>query len=392
MDILRRFFPLPEQSFFLFGPRGTGKSTWLRHVFPEALILDLLEPAVHRSLDSHPERLREIVAGAPDSHVVVIDEVQRVPEVLSVVHALIEEHLGLRFVLTGSSARKLRRGGVDLLAGRALNRTLHPFMAAELPTFDLDQALSQGMLPLVWAAPRPSEVLDSYASLYLDQEIRLEGWARDAGSFARFLEAVSFSHGAVLNATEVARECEVERRTVVRYLEILEDLLLAFRVPVFTRRARRRTASHPKLYLFDAGVFRSLRPSGPLDRTEEIEGAAFEGLVAQHLRAWIAYSESDCKLYFWRTRKGVEVDFVVYGGGGFWAIEVKNTTRVRPQDLRPLRTFRTDYPECEAMLIYRGEQRLRIDGIWCLPGEDFLCGLHPEKPLIRSAPTEPHRG
>lgn len=384
MDILRRFFPLPEQSFFLFGPRGTGKSTWLRYVLPEALMIDLLKPAVHRPLDARPERLTELIAGAPQAEVVVIDEVQRVPELLSVVHSLIEERRGLRFVLTGSSARKLRRGGVDLLAGRALNRTLHPFMAAELPTFELDRALTQGMLPLVWAAPRPAAVLDSYASLYLDQEIRLEGWARDAGSFARFLEAVSFSHGTVLNATEVARECEVERRTVARYLEVLEDLLLAFRVPVFTRRARRRTSSHPKLYLFDAGVYRALRPRGPLDRDEEIEGAAFEGLVAQHLRAWIAYSESDCKLYYWRTRKGVEVDFVVYGAAGFWAIEVKNTTRVRPQDLRALKTFREDYPECEAVLVYRGAEQLRVDGIWCLPGEEFLRELRPERELVQS--------
>ncbi len=382
MDILRRFFPLPEQSFFLFGPRGTGKSTWLRHVFPEALIVDLLEPAVQRPLDARPERLKELIAGAPDSEVVVIDEVQRVPELLSVVHSLIEKRRTLRFVLTGSSARKLRRGGVDLLAGRALNRTLHPFMAAELPVFDLGRALREGMLPLVWAAPRPAEVLDAYASLYLDQEIRLEGWARDAGSFARFLEAVSFSHGSVLNATSVARECEVERRTVTRYLEVLEDLLLAFRVPVFTRRARRRTTSHPKLYLFDAGVYRALRPRGPLDRTEEIEGAAFEGLVAQHLRAWIAYSESGCKLFFWRTRKGVEVDFVVYGEGGFWAVEVKNTQRVRAQDLRALRTFREDYPECELLLLYRGAERLRIDGIWCLPGEQFLREMRPERGLV----------
>ncbi|MCB1036624.1 MAG: ATP-binding protein [Acidobacteria bacterium] len=228
MDKLRRFIPLPEQSFFLFGPRGTGKSTWLRQVFPDALFLDLLDPAVHRSLEARPERLIELVTASPEAEIVVVDEVQRVPELLSAVHSLIETRPGLRFVLTGSSARKLRRGGVNLLAGRALNRSLHPFMAAELPVFDLTHALRFGMLPLVWASPQPADVLATYASLYLDQEIRMEGWARDAGSFARFLEAVSFSHASVLNAAEVARECEVERRTVVRYLEVLEDLLLSF--------------------------------------------------------------------------------------------------------------------------------------------------------------------
>lgn len=190
---------------------------------------------------------------------------------------------------------------------------------------------------------------------------------------------MSFSHGTVLNVSHVARECEVGRRTVAGYVEVLEDLLLAFRVPVFSRRARRRTVAHPKLYLFDAGVYRSLRPRGPLDRAAEIDGATFEGLVAQHLRAWIAYSGSDCKLYYWRTPRGSEVDFVLYGGDGFWAIEVKNAARLRPRDLRPLKTFHGDYPECTPLLLYRGSDRLRIDGVLCLPGDDFLRHLHPAR-------------
>jgi predicted AAA+ superfamily ATPase len=202
---------------------------------------------------------------------VVIDEVQRVPELLNVFHDLIERHPGLPFVLTGSSARKLRRGGVNLLAGRALYRTLHPFMAAELSIFSLDAALVDGLLPVV-AAPRPADVVKAYATLYLEEEVRLEGWARNVGSFARFLEAVSFSHAAVLNISNVARECQIERKTVAGYIEVLEDLLLSFRLPVFTRRARRRTSGHPKFFVFDAGVYRSLRPKGPLDRTEEIDG------------------------------------------------------------------------------------------------------------------------
>ena len=380
MELLSRFFPIPKGSFFLFGPRGTGKSTWLEASLPDALFVDLLKPALHRRLDARPEKLAEMVLASP-SQTVVVDEVQRIPELLTVVHDLIERDRSRRFVLTGSSARKLRRGGVDLLGGRALRKTLHPLMAAELPTFKLETALRHGLLPLVVADAEPEAVLDAYASLYLDEEVKVEGWVRNVGHFARFLEAVSFSHAAVLNIANVARECEVERKTVAGYLEILEDLLLCFRLPVFTRRARRRLAAHPKLYLFDAGVYRSLRPKGPLDRAEEIDGSAFEGLVAQHLRAWIAYSGSDCKLYYWRTRSGVEVDFVLYGADGFWALEVKNTATVRSQDLRGLKSFREDYPECQPLLLYRGEERLLIDEVLCLPGEEFLRDLVPSRGL-----------
>ena len=201
------------------------------------------------------------------------------------------------------------------------------------------------------------------------------------GAFARFLEAISFSHAAVLNVANVARECRVERKTVAAYLEVLEDLLLAFRVPVFTRRAKRDTSTHSKFFLFDAGVFRSLRPGGPLDRPEEIEGATLEGLVAQHLRAWLAYRGSDAKLFFWRTRSGVEVDFVVYGAAEFWVIAVKNTARVRPGDLRGVETFGTDYPQAEVVMLYRGTGRERRGRVWILPVEDFLKTLNPAKNL-----------
>jgi len=391
MRVHQRLLQLPQGSFFLFGPRGTGKSTWLRQVLPEALYLDLLQPDHYRELKARPERLRELVAAQPPERAVVLDEIQRIPELLPLVHALIERDRGRRFALTGSSARKLRRGGVDLLAGRAVRETLHPFMAAELPDFDFERALSIGLLPLVVAAAEPRKVLDAYANLYLDEEIRFEGFARDVGDFARFLEAVSFSHASVLNVAEVARECEVQRRTVASYVEVLEDLLLAFRLPVFARRAQRKTTAHPKLYLFDCGVFRTLRPSGPLDRREEIHGAAFEGLVAQHLRAWIAYSGFDGRLSFWRTPKGNEVDFVVYGGGGFWALEVKNSKRIRPRDLSGLKAFAGDYPECTAALLYRGTERLLIDGIQCLPGEEFLRRLHPSRPLLDSPPPATRR-
>lgn len=377
MALVPRVLTLPKGSFFLFGPRGTGKTTWLHQALPEALVVNLLEPETYREMAARPERLRELVLGNRDRRDVVVDEVQRVPELLHVVHDLMERRLAPRFVLTGSSARKLRRGGVDLLAGRAVVRTLHPFLAAELPKFDLTRSLEHGLLPLVVASHEPRETLAAYVAAYLEQEVKAEGLVRNIGSFARFLEVVSFSHAGVLNASAVARDSAIHRKTVEGFLEVLQDLLVAFQVPVFTRRARRETAAHPKFFLFDAGVFRSLRPRGPLDRPEEIRGAALEGLVAQHLRAWIAYSSRDMALYYWRTRSGVEVDFVVYGAGGFWAFEVKNAARVRPEDVRGLRTLMADYPRCRPLLLYRGTQRLEIGGVRCVPVESFLAQLRP---------------
>jgi len=382
MAFVPRFFQPPGGHYYLFGPRGTGKSTWLRRTYSDALWLDLLAPDVERSLAARPERLRQRVTGAPEAQVVVIDEVQRVPELLPVVHQLIEERAEPSFVLTGSSARKLKRTGVDLLAGRAVLRSLHPFMAAELgELFDLERALLQGLLPVVWDSDHPEDTLAAYVGLYVKEEVQVEALVRDLGGFHRFLEALSFSQASILNLTEVARECQVNRKTVEGYLGVLEDLLLAFRVPVFRRRARRQVTAHPKLFFSDVGVFRSLRPAGPLDRPEEIAGAALEGLVAQHLRAWIDYSGAQAALSFWRTRGGNEVDFVVYGPDVFWAVEVKHRSDVRRADLRSLRAFGEDYPQAELRLVYRGTETLEIDGVRCLPCDDFLRSLRPGSSL-----------
>ena len=380
MEVVPRFFRPPRGSFFLFGPRGTGKSSWTRAAFPQALRVDLLDPETLRSLSASPERLVELVEGNPERKVIVVDEVQKVPELLPVVHGLIEAKRGLRFVLTGSSARKLKRTGADLLAGRSRLRTLHPFLAAELgERFRLSDALLRGLLPLVVAADDPADALRTYVALYLREEVQMEGFVRNVGQFSRFLEAIGFSHASVLNVANVARECNVDRKIVEGYLGILEDLLLGYRLPVFTRRAKRATAAHPKFFLFDAGVFRSLRLRGPLDRPEEIEGAALEGLVVQHLVAWNAYRGDRNRLFYWRTRSGVEVDAVMYGEDGLLAVEVKNARRVRPADLGPLRAFREDYPESRPLLLYRGAHRLKIAGIPCVPCEEFLRNLRPDR-------------
>ena len=381
--IIPRIFTPQKYSFFLFGPRGTGKTTYLKQNYPDAIWIDLLESDVFRSYSAYPERLREMVLANPAKKTVVIDEIQKVPELLSVIHSLIEKKTNKQFILTGSSSRKLKRTGADLLAGRVIKKTMHPFMAVELgKKFNLNNALNQGLLPLVVSAQNPAAVLKTYASLYVREEVQAEGLVRNIGNFSRFLESVSFSHGSVLNITNVARDCEVERKVVEGYIAILEDLLLAFRLPVFTKRAKRAVVSHPKFYFFDAGVYRSLRPSGPLDKPEESGGCALEGLVAQHLIAWNSYGGENNKVSFWRTAAGSEVDFVVYGEKVFWAIEVKNTSRIRPEDLRALKSFKEDYPESTAYFLYRGKERIMKNGILCIPCDEFLLKLHPEKTKI----------
>lgn len=377
----RRFLKSSRQSFFLFGPRGTGKTTWLKKNFPDALFINLLEPDEFRIYQSTPERLRNTISGHPEKKVIVIDEIQRIPELLALVHSIMEEQKDLQFILTGSSARKLRRVGTDLLAGRAIREEMHPYIASELQNrFSLEKALELGMLPLVWEAIDPLATLKTYITTYLKEEVQAEGIVRNIGSFARFLEVMSFSHGMQLNTSNIARECQVHRSTTNDYVQILQDLLLGYTLDIFKRRATRELSAHSKFYYFDAGVFKTLRPKGPLDRKEEMEEPALEGLVMQHLRAWIANQIETHSLHFWRTRSGVEVDFVVYGPRGFWAIEVKNSDLVSSSDLRPLKTFCKDYPECTPLFLYRGK-RLQLDGILCIPCEEFLLNIEIEKPL-----------
>jgi uncharacterized protein len=376
-----RFFQVPKESSFVFGPRGTGKTTFLKKNFSGALWIDLLEPETFRSLSAKPERLIDLTAADPKK-TVVIDEIQKLPELLSVIHLLIEKKAGTQFILTGSSARKLKKAGADLLAGRLIKHTMFPFMAAELGAkFSLNSALAEGMIPLVVSAPDPAQVLKSYAALYVREEVQMEGLVRNIGAFSRFLEAISFSHGSVLNVSNVARECEVERKTVEGFISILEDLLLCSKIPVFSRRAKRAVITHNKFYFFDTGVFRSLRPTGPLDKPEEIEGAALEGLVHQHLEAWNSYGSGETRLHYWRTSSGSEVDFILYGPKVFAAIEVKNSGRVRPQDIKSLKAFKEDYPEADLYLLYRGKERIKTGGVLCIPCNEFLAGLIPGKKL-----------
>lgn len=379
----KRFFTPPaHSSYFLFGPRGTGKSTWLKAHYADAYWIDLLDPESFRFFSAGAERLRAVLEEHPQKKIVVIDEIQKVPELLNVVHSMIEEKKGYQFILTGSSARKLKKEGVNLLGGRSLVRHMPPFFAAELgSSFNLAQNLRLGMLPIVLDSPNSDEVLRAYVGIYLKEEVQAEGIVRSVGDFARFLEAMSFSHASVINASNISRECQVARKTVDSYLLILEDLLLSFQIQVFRRKAKRNLTNHSKFYFFDSGVYYSLRPRNLLDVETEKEGAALEGLVAQHLKAWIDAQQNNYHLNFWQTASKVEVDFIVSGPDCFLAIEVKNGLTVHPTDLRGLETFIEDYPEATAILLYRGKQRYKERNILCCPIDEFLSQINPHFPL-----------
>ncbi|NLX46432.1 MAG: ATP-binding protein [Treponema sp.] len=366
---------MTSQSFFLFGPRGTGKTTWLKMVFPDAIFIDLLQSDICTSLTASPGKLEHFI---PERHNgrVVIDEVQRIPSLLNEVHRLIEEK-GISFVLTGSSARALRKKGVNLLAGRALTYRFHPLTVQELGSdFSLETSLQYGHLPFVYQAGNRADYLASYIQTYLREEVLQEGLARSMGAFTRFLETASFSQAGLVNASEIGRETGVDRKTVDNYFQITEDLLIGKRLPPFTKRSKRRLVAGDKFFFFDCGIYRSLRPVGPLDIPEEVSGAALETLVFQELCALNDYHGLGLTLYYWRTSSGAEVDFVLYGQNAFIAIEVKRTRHLKASQLSGLKLFKKDYPQARCFLVCGVSQKEFYEGIEVWPVSDFLRNLH----------------
>ena len=370
-----RLIKKPEnKSFFLFGPRGTGKTTWARKSFPDAIYIDLLESRLYNDLLADPQRLDNLIPNNFNDWI-IIDEIQKIPELLNEVHRLIEKY-NYKFILTGSSARKLRRKGTNLLAGRAINRSIYPLTAMELGNdFKLSHSLVFGNLPSVYVESNPGDYLESYIKAYLVEEILQESLTRNLSSFSRFLEAASFSQGCVLNISEVARECAVERKVVESYFTILEDLLLAYRIPIFSKRAKRKLLSHPKFYFFDAGVYRTLRPMGPLDTPEEVEGISYESLFFQELKAVNDYYGLGYKIYYWRTGSNLEVDFVLYGNRGLKAFEIKRRNKIPSSEFRGLKAFIKDYPTAKAYFIYGGERQMSEGSIDVIPMEYALKNL-----------------
>lgn len=372
--MFKRILQLPldgQSSIFLFGPRGTGKTYWIKRNVPNSLYFDLLDFSLFNSLVGNPSQLDNLIP--PNfSGWVVLDEIQRIPELLNQVHRLIESR-NIRFLLTGSSARSLRRTGVNLLAGRALTYNLHPLVIQELgDAFNLSSVLKFGLLPTAIEHPDPQKYLQSYVQTYVREEVIQEGLTRNIGAFARFLEIASFSQGQVLTISEIARELSVNRLMVANYFDILEDLLLAIRILPFTHRAKRKITTHHKFYFFDVGVYKTLRPMGPLDTVQEIDGAGLETLFLQSLRAINDYYELGYSIHFWRTATGQEVDFIVYGPRGLHAFEIKRSATITPKSLKGLQSFAQDYPEAKLYLIYQGEHRQYHRTITALPILDAL--------------------
>jgi predicted AAA+ superfamily ATPase len=370
-----RQFTLPDRSFFLLGPRGTGKTTWLRQLLPDALWFDLLRTQTVLELSRQPDLFRQRIEAEPRARWVVVDEVQRLPALLNEVHALLSERGNRhRFALSGSSARKLRRLDVNLLAGRAINRQFFPLTAGELGyDVPIDRILTLGLLPQVHADPRyADDTLDTYVANYVREEVQQEALVRNLESFARFLEVASLMNGQVVNVAGIARDAAAARPTVQGYFATLVDTLLGVWLPAWRKRAKVKEVASPKFFLFDAGVARALsgRVREPLDRTER--GFLMETWVLHELRAAIAHRGLGGQLHYWRTPSGSEVDFVWTRGGRAVGVEVKTGSTWRPEYGAALKSLVESRAISECHGVYTGQALLKDGPIRVWPIMRFL--------------------
>ena len=361
-----------RQSFFLFGMRGVGKSTWARTTFGDAAYVDLLDEGLYQDLLADPSLFAQSIAHLPPGARVVVDEIQRLPALLNEVHRLIETRR-LRFALLGSSARKLKAAGTNLLAGRALKQTMFPLTAAELGAeFDLDRVLRYGSVPLVWTSDAPRAVLEAYAQLYLREEIRAEALVRNLPGFVRFLPVAALFNGQVVNVAGIARDAGVARTTVQGYLDILEDTLLVCRLPAYEARVRVRERKSPKLYWVDTGVVRAVkRQLG--DVAAEERGPLIESWVLTTLRAHAEVQELYDQIWYWAPyQTAIEVDLLLQRGKELLAIEVKAASRCHTSLLKGLRAIETLPGLVRRVLVYTGRRHFRSsDGIDVWPAPRF---------------------
>ena len=373
--ILNIDLPL-RQSAFLWGPRKTGKSTYLKNKYPNSIVYDFLETDLFLDFSKKPSLLREQILAKDENALVspiILDEVQKVPQILDEVHWLIENK-GLRFIMCGSSARKLKRGKANLLGGRAWRYEMFPFVTVELEKLDLLKALNRGLIPIHYFQDMYKKSLRAYTQDYLKEEVFDEGLTRNIPAFSRFFDAMGFSHGELTNFSNIARECGVDSKTVKEYYLILKDTLLGDFIEPFKKRQSRQVISRTsKFYLFDVGVAGAITKRH-IEQERGVDfGKAFEHFILMELKAYNSYNELDYEINFWRTKSGLEVDYIL--GGGEIAIEVKGSGRIENKDLRPLNAFIESYGPRRAFVVCSEKKERLIGKVRITPWQKFLYDL-----------------
>jgi len=384
-----RLLKTPVESILLFGPRGVGKSTWIRERFPDAVVYDLLNSREALRLERDPHQLFDELKMYPAGQWVVLDEVQRVPSLLNEVHGLME-NCGLRFVLCGSSARQLKRSGANLLAGRAKRVHFFPLVSSEMgEDFDSRTAMVQGTLPLAVAGDDVVGFLTTYADMYLNEEIRAEALTRNVGAFSRFLEIAARQNGQVTNLSNISREAGVSRSTVQNYFDILVDTLIGYWVVPWKLKQSTKQVAHPKFYLFDTGVARALSGRAPYPPTQEEAGPLLETLIFNEVRAFVAYNQLRYPVHFWRNHDGAEVDLLCETQEGFVALEIKATGTWQKRFSRGIHRLRAEVgsEQCAAYGVYQGDRRALVDDVLLLPVGEFLTMLWRGEIIQRVQPS-----
>lgn len=358
---------LAKKSFFLFGPRATGKTTLIRRQLPQARVYDLLDSQTFSRLLKNPKLIEEENKSHPT--LIVIDEIQKLPSLLDEVHRLIEKE-NWKFLLTGSSARKLKRGAANLLAGRAWVSNLFSLTFHEIENFDLVRYLNSGGLPSIYFSPEPREELASYVVLYLKEEIQSESLTRNLPAFSAFLDAIALSNGEEINMESFASDCGVSPMTVKNYIQILEDTLIGFSLPGFRKTKKRKAIARLKHYFFDVGIVNHLCQRGPIQPKSELFGKAFEQFLIQEIRAYLSYQRKSVPMYYWRSTSQFEVDLVL---GQALALEIKSTPLIQDKHLKGIRALKEEgLIEKYAVISLDEEERITSDGITVYPWRLFL--------------------
>ena len=366
---------LAKKSFFLFGPRATGKTTLVRQQLAEkAFIIDLLDSRYFLRLSSAPHELESLIAATP-ADIIVIDEIQRIPELLNEIHRLIETR-HLTFLLTGSSARKLRRGRANLLAGRVWNAGMFPLIYQEIPDFDLSRYLRYGGMPAVYLSAYPEEELDAYVNTYLKEEILAEGLIRRLPPFSRFLKTIALANSEMINFTKLANDCQVPPSTVTEYVGLLEDTLVGFLLPAWTESKKRKAIKTGKFYFFDPGITHMLAGTEALDRNSNLYGKSFEQFICMELRAYLSYRRKKLPLTYWRSKSGHEVDFLI---GTRTAIEVKASRKIGRNDFKGLNYLKEEGVFHNLILVSQDPVSTLTDSILTVPWQKFLSDLWKDK-------------